>query len=210
MIKNRIARVGLTGCMGCGKSEVRRLLAKRGVPTVDADSLAKEIAVTDPAAMEAIRARFGSDIYDRDGTLRREILAARVFGNAAEVAALNRILHPRVRARVEAHITALSPTAADFVIIEAALLFEAGWDREMDVMVVVAAPLEKRTRWLALRDGMTPEQMHARLQHQWPLEEKIARADYIVENNGTLAALEAKVVALHEWLRNRFLKEPTT
>lgn len=94
-MKAKILKVGLTGGMGCGKSEVRRRLA-RVFPTIDADAMAKEIAVRDPQAAAAIRAAFGDDVYDAEGNLQTRILASRVFGHPEELAKLNRILHPRV------------------------------------------------------------------------------------------------------------------
>lgn len=89
------------------------------------------------------------------------------------------------------------------VIIEAALFYETGWDREMDRMVVVTAPLERRLAWLSRRDGATKEAIEARLAHQMPLEEKERRADYVLNNDGTLEDLDRKIEALVSWIRDQ-------
>ncbi|MDQ7053584.1 MAG: dephospho-CoA kinase [candidate division KSB1 bacterium] len=197
----RILKVGLTGNMGCGKSEVRRALERMGYPTIDADSLAKQIAVSHPEAVREIKTRFGDEVYHADGSLNRRLLAEKVFGDAEALAALNRILHPRVMQDVDRQLRELARQDKIVAIIEAALFYETGWDRDMDAMVVVYAPLEDRIRWIMQRDGSTREQILARMAHQMPLEEKVKRADFVVQNTGSLKHLHEEVQRLHRWLQ---------
>ncbi len=199
----RILKVGLTGNMGCGKSEVRRALSRRGYPTIDADSLAKQIAVSHPEAVREIKARFGDEVYHADGSLNRRLLAQKVFGDADALAALNRILHPRVMQEVERQLQTLAQRGEAIAVIEAALFYETGWDRDMDAMVVVYAPLEDRIRWIMQRDGSTREQILARMAHQMPLEEKVKRADFVIQNTGSLEHLNMEVERLHRWLQEQ-------
>jgi len=206
MTQPRILKIGLTGGMGCGKSEVRRLLAAQGIPTIDADTLAKEIAATDPRTVAAIQQAFGDDVYDASGRLRREVLAARVFGKPEALERLNRIVHPRVFEVVDEKVRELAEKGEPLVVIEAALFYETGWDREMNAMIVVTAPLEKRLTWLQRRDGASRDQIEARLQHQMPVEEKARRADFVLENNGSLEELRKKVKELVRWLLGRVQK----
>ena len=199
MKSNTLLKVGLTGGMGCGKSSVRQLLAQ-WFPTVDADTLAKEIAATDPEAVEAIKQTFGREVYDDEGHLRRKVLAGKVFGRPQALEKLNRILHPRVIAQTDERIARWRRQGEAIVIVEAALFYEVGWDRAMDRMVVVTAPLERRIAWLMQRDGLRREEIEARLLHQLPVEEKAKRADYVIHNDGSLENLKKKVEALREWL----------
>ncbi len=203
----RILKVGLTGNMGCGKSEVRRALERLGYPTIDADSLAKQIAVSHPGAVREIKTRFGDEVYHADGTLNRRLLAEKVFGNAEALAALNRILHPRVMQDVDRQLRELAERGEAVAIIEAALFYETGWDRDMDAMVVVYAPLEDRIRWIMQRDGSAREQILARMAHQMPLKEKVKRADFVVQNTGSLERLHEEVQRLHRWLQEQRQKK---
>ncbi len=198
-----LKKVGLTGGIGCGKSVVRRMLAEDGFATIDADSLAKELAERDPGAAAAIRAEFGEEMYDESGTLQRARLAAVVFADAALLKKLNAILHPRVMREVELQAQQLAAAGEPVVIIEAALFYETGWDRAMDWMVVVWAPLERRLQWLQQRDGATREQIEARMRYQMPLEEKKKRADYVIDNSGSLEDLRVATERFEKWLREK-------
>lgn len=196
-------KIGLTGGMGSGKSEVRRMLQQRGIPTIDADSLAKQIAATDTRAIAAIRAAFGDEVYDDAGELQRQVLAQKVFGDAEALAKLNGILHPLVFEYVDVQLRDLQAQEAWLVVIEAALFYESGWDAQMDAMVVVTAPLPRRIAWLRQRDGSSEAAIRARMRHQLPAEEKARRADYCLDNSGSLAELAAAVDAFLAWARER-------
>ena len=198
-------KIGLTGGIGCGKSEVRRHIEKLGFATIDADSRAKKIAVEDPRAISKIKKDFSSDVYSASGVLQRDVLAGFVFGNAVALQKLNAILHPLVFESVGREIEKLKAKKRYLIIIEAALFYESGWDEQMDIMVVVTAPMKKRKEWLQQRDGVTSEQINARMKHQIPVEDKARRADYLIENNTTLDALHFEISKFIDWLRSRIL-----
>ncbi len=195
--------IGLTGGIGCGKSEVRKRLQKAGVRVIDADTLAKEIAEKNPAVVSTIKKEFGSDIYDADGKLQRKKLAAIVFNDSTKLAALNAIIHPRVIGDVERKIDALREQGEKIVVVEAALHYEVNWNEAMDVMVVVSAPMEQRIPRVMQRDGVDEAAVHRRIATQLPIEEKVKRADFVIENDAGLAALDEKVNRLLDRLKEK-------
>lgn len=206
-ILQKIYKIGLTGGIGCGKSEVRKQLANHGLPTIDADSLAKSIAATDERAIAAIKRAFGDAVFGQDGALQREILAAKVFGDAQALARLNAILHPLVFEYVDSEIEKIARSDAHLVVIEAALFYESGWHTQMDRMIVVTAPAEKRLAWLKARDGVSEAQIRARMAHQMPVEQKVALADFVIDNNGSLADLQRAVDRATIWLQAQTLQD---
>jgi len=195
--------IGLTGGIGCGKSEVRKRLQKTGVRVIDADTLAKEIAEKNPAVVSTLKKEFGPDIYDADGKLQRKKLAAIVFNDSNKLSALNAIIHPRVIGTVEREIDALREQGEKMVVVEAALHYEVSWNEAMDVMVVVFAPMEQRIPRVMQRDGVDEAAVHRRIATQLPIEEKVKRADFVVENVGDLTALDKKVDHLLAKLQER-------
>jgi dephospho-CoA kinase len=195
--------VGLTGGIGCGKSEVRKRLLKAGVRVIDADTLAKEIAENNPAVVSTIKREFGPDMYDAAGKLQRKALAVIVFNDSSRLAVLNGIIHPRVIGTVEREIDALREQGEKMVVVEAALHYEVNWNEAMDVMVVVSAPMEQRIPRVMQRDGVDEAAVHRRIATQLPIEEKIKRADFVIENDGDLSALQKKVDRLLAKLQER-------
>jgi dephospho-CoA kinase len=195
--------VGLTGGIGCGKSEVRKRLLNAGLTVIDADTLAKQLSETDPLIIKSIKEEFGEAMYDAEGHLQRKALAAIVFNDRKKLEILNGIIHPRVISNVERQLEALQQQGKKIVIVEAALHYEVHWNEAMDVMVVVNAPLEKRIAWVMQRDGVDEAAMRQRMATQLPLEEKVKRANYVIENTGDLTALDAAVARLIEWLKER-------
>ena len=189
--------VGVTGGIGSGKSAlVARLARHAGVRTVLADDVAKRLMAEDPDVRRQLVGRFGAETFGPDGALDRAYLAGRVFGDPAEVAALNAIVHPAVR---RALIDAVGQAEADGVAVlvyEAALLFETGGDAVVDRVVWVDAPVETRLARAAARDGVDVEAVRARMRHQIDPETARARADVVVDNAGDLAALWAAADAL--------------
>src|SRR5574341_48041 len=193
--------VGLTGGIGCGKSEVRRRLLNAGFIVLDADTLAKQLSDADPVIIRKIKAEFGEAMYDAAGHLQRKALAAIVFNDRKQLEKLNGIVHPRVISTVERQIMELQDRGEKIVIVEAALHYEVHWDEAMDVMVVVNAPLEERLARVMQRDGVEEAAVRRRMARQIPLEEKVKRADYVIENSGDLATLDGEVARLIEWLK---------
>lgn len=195
--------VGLTGGIGCGKSEVRRRLINAGFTVLDADTLAKQLAETDPVIVSKINKEFGEAMYDAAGQLQRKALAAIVFNDSKQLEKLNGIIHPRVINTVERQLDELQQKGEKIVIVEAALHYEVHWNEAMDLMVVVSAPMARRLAWVMQRDGVDEAAVHRRMANQLPLEEKVKHADYVIENNGDFSALDAAVAKLVEWLKAR-------
>jgi len=193
--------VGLTGGIGCGKSEVRRRLIEAGFIVLDADTLARQLAETDPVIISKIKKEFGEAMYDAAGYLQRKTLAAIVFNDHKELEKLNGIIHPIVMSAVERQLEELEQRGEKIVVVEAALHYEVHWHEAMNAMVVVSAPIEKRLAWVMQRDGVSEAAVHLRLANQLPLEEKVKRANYVIENEGDLKALDDRVSRLAKWLQ---------
>ncbi len=147
---------GLTGNIGSGKSTVARLFAEAGVPVIDADQLAREVVLPGSDAHAEIARRFPG-VVDAAGVLHRKALAARVFADAGELAALNAIVHPRIAREAAARTQALSARGFPFAVYEAALIVENGLQRALDALIPVAAPEELRLRRVMQRDGSSEE-----------------------------------------------------
>ena len=171
-------KIGITGGIGSGKSRLCRLFAERGVAVYDTDAAAKRLMTEDAALVEAIKARFGVESY-ADGALNRPYLAARVFSNAAERQALNGLVHPAVKADFVAWA---EQQEGDYVILESALLFEAGLDALVDAVVAVMAPEALRIERVQQRDGVSEEQVRSRMAAQLSDEELHRRATVTVVN----------------------------
>lgn len=195
--------VGLTGGIGCGKSEVRRRLLSAGFIVLDADTLAKQLAETDPVIITNIKKEFGEEMYDAAGHLQRKALAAIVFNDRKQLEKLNGIIHPRVISTVERQLEKFQQQGEKIVIVEAALHYEVHWNEAMDVMVVVNAPMATRIARVMQRDKMDETAVRRRMANQLPLEDKVKRAGYVIENTGDLAALDGEVTRLLSWLNAR-------
>ena len=188
-------RIGITGSIGSGKSTVSSLLRTRGFTVLDADEVAREVSSAPEVLLEVAQA-FGPEYVTEHG-LNRPLLAQRVFGDEVQLERLNRIIHPRVRARM-AQIERKVEGRAVFQDIP--LLFENGLEHGFDATLVVDAPVGTRLEWVGARSQLTPEQFWAREHAQMPPQEKRARADWIIENTGTLNQLEREVQRVLEGL----------
>ena len=171
-------KIGITGGIGSGKSRLCRLFAERGVAVYDTDAAAKRLMTEDAALVESIKARFGVESY-ADGALNRSYLAARVFSDTAERQALNGLVHPAVKADFVAWA---EQQAGDYVILESALLFEAGLDAMVDAVVAVLAPEALRIERVQQRDGVSEEQVRSRMAAQLSDEELHRKATVTVVN----------------------------
>lgn len=171
-------KVGITGGIGSGKSTVCRLFACKGVAVYDSDAAAKRLMQEDAALREAVAARFGRDVY-ADGTLDRARLAAQVFSDPQALADLDALVHPAVMRDFAAWTDA---QAGDYVILESAILFEAGLEGHVDRTVAVLAPVELRVERAARRDDCDKEQIRRRIAAQADDDTLAARADHVVVN----------------------------
>lgn len=188
--------LGLTGGIGSGKSTVARMLAAHGAQVIDADALAREAVAPGSPGLAAIRARFGDEVFAPDGGLDRQALGARVFGDPHLRAVLNGIVHPEVARLAMTRIQSLREAGAGLIVYDVPLLYENSLDRVLPEVVVVDAPLDARYQRLRSRDGLSKEAVDARIAAQMPLEEKVRRADWVIDNGGTVEATQAAVDAL--------------
>ena len=183
---------GLTGNIGSGKSTVARLLAARGVPIVDADRIAREVVAPGTEALREIAARWPS-VVSAAGLLDRKALAALIFADPRERAALNQITHPRIAREVAVRMAALAAVGTPVAVYEAALIVENRRHEGLDGLVVVTAPEAAHFARLRRRDGMTEAEARARLDAQLPAAEKLRHATFTIDNAGSEAGLSAEV-----------------
>lgn len=191
-------RVVLTGGIASGKSTVAAALRARGVAVVDADVLAREAVAPGSDGLRAVVARFGAGVLDADGSLDRSALAGVVFADEGARRDLERIVHPRVRDGVAAFFA--EPRSAP-AVAEIPLVYETGWFRDFDVVIVVAcAPAVQMARLMA-RDGLDEPAARARLAAQWPIEDKARLADRVIVTSGSVADTVRQAEALASWLQ---------
>ncbi|MEU9076507.1 dephospho-CoA kinase [Kitasatospora sp. NPDC048538] len=184
-------KIGLTGGIGAGKSEVSRLFAARGAVIVDSDVIAREVVAPGTAGLAAVVAEFGPDVLRPDGALDRPALGAVVFADPDRLRALNAVVHPLVRARSAELEAAAAPDAV--VVHDVPLLAENGLAPLYDLVVVVDAADEVRVERLVELRGMTEEEARARMAAQASRADRLAIADVVIDNGGPLDALEARV-----------------
>jgi dephospho-CoA kinase len=179
---------GLTGGIGMGKSTAECLLRERGVPTIDTDVLARQVVEPGQSALEELKLAFGNEVVASDGSLRREALAKMVFSNAEARQKLERITHPRILELWHDQIEKWRAEKFPLAVVVIPLLFETGAEGELDATVCVACSAATQRQRL-LERGWTPEQIQQRNAAQWPVEKKIASADFVVWSEGGLDVL---------------------
>lgn len=181
-------RVGLTGGIASGKSLVAGMLRDLGAAVVDADRIAREVVAPGGPAYEEVVGAFGPGIVRPDGTLDRPVLAARIFADPAARRRLNALTHPHIRRRMAEEAARLAAASdAPVIVFDIPLLLETtdGRDLGLDGIIVVFADDEVRVRRLMARDGLSEEAARGRLAAQMPLRDKVARAGWVIDNNGT-------------------------
>lgn len=194
-----MVRVALTGGIATGKSFCLSRFAALDVPTIDADVLAREAVGPGSAGLAAVVRRFGASLLRSDGTLDRPALARIVFADRAARADLEAIVHPDVYRRIGEWFGALAPSTR-IAIADIPLLFETGQNHAFDRVVVCACTPEEQLRRLVSRDHLSEPDARARITAQWPIGDKVARADYVIGTDGTLADTEARVRVVYEVL----------
>lgn len=192
--------LGITGGIGAGKSSVAALFAELGAPVISADQLAREAVAPGTPALTGLVAAFGAGILAADGTLDRGALAGIVFADPAARSRLEAVTHPAIAALAVQRLDELRASGVPLVVYEAPLLYEAKAEGRVDlVLTVIADPAEQRRR-LAARDSLGAAAIEARIAAQWPQAEKVARADFIIDNSGDLTDTRRQVLALHHYL----------
>jgi len=193
--------VGLVGRAGSGKSSVARALERVGAVVLDADRIGHEVTDRDPAVRAALIADYGPAVYLEDGTLNRRLVATAVFSNPAALAALNRLVHPRILAVLRERLSRLANRGGATVVVDAALMLDWAFERECDAVVAVTAPEALRIERLGRARGWSAAEAQRRLAAQRDDAAFAAAADVVLENRGSEAELAAAAVAALERLR---------
>jgi dephospho-CoA kinase len=196
-VESKTLHVGLTGGIGAGKSTVARLLAERGAVLLDADVAAREVVAPGTDGLAAVVAEFGDRVLGPDGGLDRPALAAIVFGDDKRRAALNAIVHPRVRVWMEWRAGQAPPGSV--VVQDIPLLVEGALAARFDLVVVVDAPDRTRIDRLVRDRGMPEPEALARIKAQIPREQRLAAADVVIANDGPVEQLTGQIDEL--WQR---------
>ncbi|MBQ4279651.1 MAG: dephospho-CoA kinase [Rikenellaceae bacterium] len=189
-------RVGLTGGIGSGKSLVAQVMGLLGAGVYDSDREARRLMEEEPGVVAAVVGLLGDEAY-RDGRVNRKYVSGRVFRDRRLLEGLNAVVHPAVAADFERW--AADQQGVPYVVLESAILFESGFDRMMDRVVVVTAPEAVRIERTCRRDGTTSEAVRARIANQMQEKERLARADFVIENEDRESTLE-QILKLHRLL----------
>lgn len=191
--------VGLTGGIGSGKTTVANLFADLGITLVDADIVSRQVVAKGSLGLVRIAEHFGKNILLENGELNRAALRERIFSTPSEREWLNALLHPMIR---EEMLNQLKKATSPYAILVVPLLFENGLDRLVNCTLVVDISPELQTRRTMDRDSVSAEQVQNIIASQATRAEKLAKADNVIDNQGTVSALKSKVALLH----NKYLK----
>jgi dephospho-CoA kinase len=198
-----LLRVALTGNVAAGKSAVAEAWQRRDVPVVSADALSRRAVEPGSPGLDEVREAFGHEVIAADGSLNRSELRGRIFRDDGARKRLEDILHPRIAALRQAWMEERRAGGDDLVVAEIPLLFETGLERDFDVVVLVDAPSEVRLARLVDRRGLGRDEATRIMESQMDPAEKRRRADYVLDNAGTLEALEARAAEVLLDLRSR-------
>ena len=185
--------IGLTGGIGTGKTEVSRLLAQLGATVINADQVGHEAYTPHSEAWQEVVRTFGEDILQASGEIDRRKLGGIVFADSERLATLNGIMHPRMAAIVREKLEVLESQGTDVAVVEAAVLFEAGWDALVGEVWTTESLVDTVVERLQQRNGFAPEEIRKRIASQMPSEDRARRADEVIENDGELEDLETAV-----------------
>jgi dephospho-CoA kinase len=193
--------IGLTGGIGAGKSTVSAMLAGKGAVVIDADAITRELQQPGTEVFDAMVERFGQHIVGPDGSLDRAAVAERVFGDPGALADLNRIVHPAVGAEIARRMRELAGSDA-VVVLDVPLLVESHNAYELAGLIVVDVDPETAVRRLVEQRNMREEDVRARLARQASREERLARADIVIDNSGSVEDLRKQVDVAWEWIED--------
>jgi dephospho-CoA kinase len=194
-------RVALTGGIATGKSHVRDQLERLGVPTIDADILARRAVEPGTPGFASVVARFGRQVLDESGALDRRTLGALVFSDPIARSDLEAIIHPVVRQHMDDFFRSHESKGHPFAVADIPLLYETGRQGDFDVVVVTACEPDAQIRRVIARDGLTDEEARRRVAAQLPIAEKVRRADFVIRTDGPVEDTNRQVRELWERLR---------
>lgn len=193
--------MALTGGIATGKSHVRASFERQGVPTLDADILARQAVARGSPGLQAVVARFGPEYLDSEGALNRRAMADLVFRDSGARRDLENIIHPEVRRATDDWFRSLDPVAHPFAVADIPLLFETGGERGYEAVVVTTCSPETQIRRVMMRDALSEAEARERIAAQLPLGEKVRRADFVISTEGSHERTDSQVTAVIEELR---------
>jgi len=196
--------IGITGNFGTGKTTVSNMLAELGAGLINADELGHEVIEPDKPAYQEVLAAFGKSVLNPNGEIDRSKLGNLVFDDSTALARLNQITHPRIYEIVKKKIDAYRQSGTEIVVLEAALLLEAGWRPLLDQVWVTTAPEATIVRRLKSSRGLSEEQILDRLRAQMPQEKKAKQADVVIDTDCSMDELKVRVIEL--WRRLHYRK----
>jgi len=197
-----IRKIALTGGIATGKSYVANRFRDAGVPIVDADVLSREVVAPGTPGLAAVRRRFGPDAVRRDGTMDRVRVGQIVFKDKRARQDLEAIIHPAVQKAINDFFDQL-PKRTPFAIADVPLLFETGREKEFNAVIVVACPRQLQLQRLMERNKLSKDDAERRINAQLPIEQKVKKATYVINNDGSFAATDAQVDALIASLKSK-------
>ncbi|MDH2436399.1 dephospho-CoA kinase [Pokkaliibacter sp. MBI-7] len=189
--------IGLTGGIGSGKSATATLFEQRGIETVDADVLAREVVMPGQPALQHIAEHFGPTVLNSDGSLNRTWLRQHIFADDQERLWLEGLLHPLIR---QLTVERLAQAQSPYVLLVSPLLFESGQAQLVQQTIVVDVPEAMQVQRASQRDINTHDQIKAVMSKQWPRHRRLEHADYIIDNAGDLQQLQLEVARVHTLL----------
>jgi dephospho-CoA kinase len=200
---SRVRRIALTGGIATGKSRVRARLEALGVPTIDADILARHAVAPGTPGLVAVVERFGSSVLATDGSLNRRALADIVFADPEARRDLENIIHPAVRIAMDRWFESLDPRRHSIAVADIPLLFETGRETEFEAVVLTIASPSIQLQRLMQRDGLTEADAARRISAQLPASPKERRATYVIDTNGTLEETDRQIDDVYRRLVSR-------
>ena len=198
MSRTPLKIIGLTGGIGSGKSSVSRILRQYGASVLDADALVHQLQSRGQLVWSVLFDAFGWPFFDADGRLARRKMARHIFRNPTLRHELGDLIHPWVRQELLRQMKALQARGVTPIILDIPLLLESGWDQEVDEVWVIYATVSQQRARIIERDGLAPSEADQRIQSQMALAQKVARADRVINNTGSLDQLEREVRTLWE------------
>ena len=191
--------LGVTGGIASGKSLVADCFVECGAILVSADLLAREVVNPGSPTLAKLVDAFGADILTPGGFLNREVMAQKVFADPVARRLLESITHPAIAHLAECRLAELSRAPHDLIVYEVPLLFEAGAEDRVDQVLVVVVDLEAQLKRLLQRDNLNEAEAKQRIAAQWPQADKVQKADFVIDNSGTLQQTRVAVAALYDY-----------
>ncbi|CCI85803.1 dephospho-CoA kinase [Lactobacillus pasteurii DSM 23907 = CRBIP 24.76] len=185
--------LGLTGGIATGKSTADEFFRKQNIPIIDADQISREILNIGKPAWEQVKQQFGLEFFNADQTVNRRKLGQYVFSHKSELEKLNQITHPLIHEEIVEQIQSAKQKNLPLIILDAPVLFETGGEKDCDQVLVIALPEQEQLKRLMKRNNYDEKEAMDRIRSQMPLAQKIAKANYVVENTGTIIELEDKL-----------------